>query len=251
VEPKFEVASINPSSPDSRLILGPALRNGTLKASNVSLKQILAAAYGLAGSRVIGPDWLDKDRFDLLGKSPEGVPDSEIKPMLQALLEERFQLAAHREKSDMPVYDLVVAKGGIKMSVYPASELPSVAAKAPGFPMMRGTATMSQLADMLAATSGRPVLDRTGLSGRYNFLLIYTPVSLQVAGGVPEFAPPDLFTAVQEQLGLKLQPNKETIDVVVIDHIERRPSANQIYGCFFSTASGFLSSAATGGRNRC
>jgi uncharacterized protein (TIGR03435 family) len=122
----------------------------------------------MAGPRVIGPDWLDKNRFDILAKSPHGVPDSELKPMLQTLLQDRFKLTSHRETIEMPVYYLRVARGGVKMPVYPARDpgpdRPADDPSVRGFPMMRGTFTASTLADVMARVVNRPGLDRTGLT---------------------------------------------------------------------------------------
>jgi uncharacterized protein (TIGR03435 family) len=224
--PAFEVASIKPSPADS-LTIGLELRHGRLKGSNITLKAVLATAYGVAEPRIFGPDWLDKDRFDWIAKSPDGVPDSAITPMLQALLSDRFQLTAHRETKEMSVYDLVVAKGRVKMAVYPA-EAHQMPPHARGFPMMIGTFTMFRLADSLSRAAGRPVFDRTGLTERYNLALTFAPISPRT-GDAPELAPPDLFAAVQEQLGLKLEPKKEGVEVIVVDHIARTPPKTKRY----------------------
>jgi uncharacterized protein (TIGR03435 family) len=189
-----------------------------------------AVAYGMTEPRIIGPDWLDKTRFDIIAKSPQGVPDREMKPMLLALLKERFRLQAHPETREGPVYYLDVGKDGVKMPVYPAHDRaldrPGDDPNIRGFPMMRGTFTTTQLASTLARVVGRPVIDRTGLTERYNLFLSYAPLSPQIEGQVPEFGPPDLFIAIQKQLGLKLQAGRENVGIVVIDHIEQMPSAN-------------------------
>jgi uncharacterized protein (TIGR03435 family) len=221
---QFEVASIKPSSPDARMGTGLQLRNGRLTGSTVTLRATLATAFGLSEPRIMGADSLDKDRFDWIAKSPDGVPDSEMKPMLQALLRDRFHLAVHRETREMPVYDLVVAKGGVKMPVYPAEEHP-VPTYPAGTPMMRGTFTMSQLANGLSRLAGRPVFDKTGLTERYNLVLSFAPLTPRTADA-PEFGPPDLSTALQEQLGLRLEAKKEGVEVIVVDHITRTPSEN-------------------------
>jgi uncharacterized protein (TIGR03435 family) len=149
-----------------------------------------------------------------------------MQPMLRALLKDRFELTTHQEMQQMPAYDLVVAKGGVKMSVYPKAERPlqTYGVRYPS--MMRGTGTASELADMLSRVAGRPVFDRTGLTDRYNYGLVYAPLSLSASSDSSQSGPPDLLTAVQEQLGLKLEPNKENVEVIVIDHIERVPSEN-------------------------
>lgn len=229
VEPSFDVASIKPSSQRELGSAFGGLQHGTFRATNVNLKQLLAAAYGTSQPRVAGPVWLDNDRFDIIAKSPPGVPDSQLKPMLHALLKVRFKLTAHLEKRQMPVYYLGIAKDGVKMPVYPAHDQgpvhPGDDPNVVGFPMLRGTFTTGQLADMMARIVNRPVIDRTGLTERYNIFLSYAPLSPE-GGAAPEFEPPDFFTAVQKQLGLKLQSGKDSVEVVVVDHIEHTPTEN-------------------------
>jgi uncharacterized protein (TIGR03435 family) len=228
-EATFEVASIRPSPPGVRMTVGIELRHGRLRGINVPLRRIIANAYGVADPLILGPDWLNKYHFDILANSPDGVPDTEMKPMLQSLLKDRFQLTVHRETRKMSAYDLVVAKGGPKMAVYPA---PAKAAPSnPGSPMLGGTMTMAQLAQVISRVVGKPVFDRTGLAERYNFFLSFARLSLETGdvsnGGRPDLGgAPDLFTAVQEQLGLKLEPEKEGVEVIIVDHIEQSPSEN-------------------------
>jgi uncharacterized protein (TIGR03435 family) len=228
--PAFEVASIKPHVSVPTMVIAPGFRNGTLHGQSVTLRQLLAAAYGMPEPRVIGPDWLDKNRFDIVGKSPEGVPDSELKPMLQTLLQDRFRLRSHQETREMSVYYLRVAKGGVKMPAYPAPdpgpERPSDDPAARGFPVMRGTFTTSRLAEVMARVVNRPVIDQTGLTERYNLFLSYAPLSPPADGHAPELGPPDFFTAVQKQLGLRLDPGRDNVEVVVIDHGEQMPTEN-------------------------
>jgi uncharacterized protein (TIGR03435 family) len=228
--PAFEVAVIKPNRDLPIMQIGPELGHGTLHGAKVTLRRLLAVAYGMMEPRIIGPDWLDKNRFDIMAKSPEGVPDSELQPMLEALLKDRFKLTAHLEAREMPVYYLTVGKGGAKMPVYPArntgSANPGLDPNLRGFPMMRGTAATSSLAAMMARVVNRPVIDETGLTERYSYFLSYAPLTPQAGDHAPEFGPPDFFTAVQEQLGLKLQPGKDKVDVVIVDHIEQMPTEN-------------------------
>jgi uncharacterized protein (TIGR03435 family) len=222
---RFEVVSIKPSAPDCRMMFGPELRNGRLRATCVTLRKVLAVSYGLAEIRIVGPDWLDKERFDLLAKSPTGVPDREIKVMLQAAMSERLHLAVHHELKEMSLYDLVVAKGGVKMALYPSPERNAPGSDALiGFPAIRGTVTMGQLAEAMTGLVQRQVIDKTGLTGRYNMTLSFAPET--AAERISESGPPDVFTAVQEQLGLRLVSRKDKIAVVVVDHIERMPTDN-------------------------
>ena len=219
--PTFEVATVKVNrtgSGDSRF---PELRNGTLAAESVSLKSLLQAAYGFGRQRITGPSWLDSDRFDLTGKAPQGVPDSELMQMLQSLLKDRFQLKVHRETKEMPVFEMFVAKDGPKISTYDPEHPLEMPADIGGS-VMKGTATMSQLAERISPVAGRPVLDKTGLKGRYAFILIFTPVSAQAS----DSGAPDFFVAVQQQLGLKLESMREPIEILVVDHAERVPSEN-------------------------
>jgi uncharacterized protein (TIGR03435 family) len=101
-----------------------------------------------------------------------------------------------------------------------------VASNVRGFPMMRGALPMSQLAEGMSHVVNRPVIDKTGLTERYSFFLSYAPLSPQTTGNIPEYGPPDFFTAVQKQLGLKLEPAKDNIEVVVVDHAEQLPTEN-------------------------
>ena len=144
--------------------IGAGLRNGTLHAAYQTLRSLLAAAYGFSEPRIIGPDWLDKNRFDIFAKAPSGVPDSEMKPMLQALLKDRFKLSAHFEARMMPVYYLGVAKGGVKMHLYPepdgAPEHYNADPKTRCDGSMRGTGTVSQFLPGMSKVAGRPIIDK-------------------------------------------------------------------------------------------
>jgi uncharacterized protein (TIGR03435 family) len=228
--PAFEVASIKPSPGVVPMtVIGPELRNGMLRGERITLRMLLAAGYGVTEPRIIGPDWLDKSRFDVIAKSLEGVPNSDLKPMLRTLLKDRFKLAAHLELKEMSVYFLGVAKGGVRMPVYPARDLGpdhQGDARYRGFPIMRGTGTAARLALVLSRILKRPVIDKTGLTERYNYFLSFAPLSPQAADNTPEFSPPDIFTAVKEQLGLTLQSGRDNVEVVIVDHMERMPTEN-------------------------
>jgi uncharacterized protein (TIGR03435 family) len=225
--PAFEVAAIRLNTDTGpMMVIAPELRHGLLTASKVTLRAMVAVAYGMTDPRIIGPDWLDKNRFDVAGRAPARTSDSQIKPMLQNLLKDRFRLKTHLETRELPVYYLRVAKGGVKMAVYPAVERPIEDTIGHGFPMSRGTSTASRLADMMTFFVNRPVVDKTGLTERYNYVLSFAPMSPQTESSAPEFAPPDFFTAVQKQLGLKLEPGKDNLEVVVVDHMEQLPTEN-------------------------
>jgi uncharacterized protein (TIGR03435 family) len=221
--PTFEAATIKPNKSGENGGGYPGLRNGLYTGRNASMKMMLRSAWDLSESRIFGPDWFDSDRFDVEAKIPPGATQADMMLMFQALLKERFHLELHREMREMPVFDMVVAKGGLKMELStPEHRFPQPPPN-PGGSMNVGAGTMPQIAQRLSGAAGRTVLDKTGLDGVYGFLVIFTPMN---ATNPPEGAPPDFFTAVEQQLGLKLQPNKEPIEVLVVDHADRTPTDN-------------------------
>ena len=114
----FEVATVKPNKSGGGATLIPGLRNGTLSARNVTLKALIRTAYGVSDRQIVGPSWLDADHFDLAGKAPKGVSDAQLMPLLQTLLKDRFQLTIHRETRVMPAFDMIVAKGGPKITPF-------------------------------------------------------------------------------------------------------------------------------------
>jgi uncharacterized protein (TIGR03435 family) len=229
---EFEVATVKVNRTNSGRSNFPSLRNGTLTAQNVSMLELLQAAYDVSALRVTGPEWLSSDRFDLVGRSPEGVPDSELMPMLQALLKDRFRLFVHREMKETPVYEMIVAKSGVKMLPYDPRSPLLLSPPNRGGSVIIGSSTMLQLANRITASADRPVINKTGLEGRYTYALTFFASVVSPAEGAPpigessDLAAPDLFAAVQQQLGLKLVPKKEVIEILVVDHADRVPSEN-------------------------
>ena len=177
----------------------------TLSMNNVTLKDCILLAYHLQDFEVSGgPGWIGTQKFDIEAKTPAPVPESQLLPMLQTLLKDRFALTVHRESKELAIYKLVPAKGGAKLhpSETGGAELSGSRGKisAKGIPMQR-------LAETLARGVGRQVVDQTGLSAN------------------PDATGPSLFTALQEQLGLKLESSKGPVEVLVIDRAEK-PSEN-------------------------
>jgi len=227
--PAFEVATVKIHPAGDNAMSGPDFKNGTFTARNVWMRRLLRAAYGLSDLQISGPDWLDSDRYDVVAKSPQGVADTDLMPMLQALLKERFHLAVHREMKEMQAFDMVVAKGGLKIWLFdPARPVvkPRPPADPTGVVASNGVVTMPELATRLTNSAGRPVLDKTGLEGRYGFFLMYTMLSAQSGDATAGSGPPDFFAAVEQQLGLRLEPKKESIEILVVDHAERVPTEN-------------------------
>jgi uncharacterized protein (TIGR03435 family) len=256
----FEVASIKPSAPplDGRLMVRMGGGPGRLDYTNASLKAIIQRACEVQDYQVSGPLWMASTRFDLAAKLPPGAPGSKVPEMLRSLLAERFKMAVHRETSEQPVYALVVAKNGPKMKVSeadpnspppdrgrttasdgsgavdcgPRGERPFPAGwmmnKGPGH-VQGHSMNMASVVKLLGALVGRPVVDQTGLNGLYDFDLEYAPDEIQrtpPAEAAHDIDGPSLFTAVQSQLGLKLQAGKGPVERIVVDHIEKVPTEN-------------------------
>ena len=254
---EFEVVSIKPSPPPGGTIFvkcdgGPGSADPTLfHCQNLSLTNLISRAYQLNYDQVSGPDWLRWQMFDLMAKVPAGTDDDQFRAMLRNVLAERFKMTAHRDSKELTVFDLVVAKGGPKLkatensALAPASAYgdtegapaaprldkdgyPSLGGR-PGFTMMRGRArvfqpkwTLEALAGMLTGQLGRPVTNATGLTGLYEISLYWSSDS----GSADNDGAPTLMRAIQEQLGLRLEPRKGVVDFLAIDHIEKVPTAN-------------------------
>jgi uncharacterized protein (TIGR03435 family) len=238
--PSFEVATIKPSAPDegTSFIVN---RSGMLIATNTSVSDLIKFAYDLNTRQVTGgPAWLETEKYAITGKPDvAGIPSiSQLKVMVQKLLTDRFQLTFHREKKELSVYAITLAKGGAKMTKDDSNPngLPGFGGGPRGLGV--GNSTMEEFASFLQGRLlERPVVDQTGLGAtRYHFILKWTPDGPQSGGGAAGpggapaaatdvDAPPDLFTAFQQQLGLKLESTRAPVDVLVVDRVEK-PSAN-------------------------
>jgi uncharacterized protein (TIGR03435 family) len=277
---EFEVASVKPAAPQAggRIFVGRQGGPGTpdpgrVTFTNTGLKQLITLAYNLKPYQVTGPDWLDTQRFDVVAKIPPGSSKEQVNQMLQSLLEERFKLTFHSVTREFPLYELVVGKNGhkLKASVVDPSAatagpdagpgrggppsigkdgFPTLPPGRPGMLMMMSkdgplriaanVQSMTDLANMLSNQIGTPVVDKTGLTGTYDFALEFVPErigaggiggGLVAPGEVPGASPgtfdgPTIFGAVQDQLGLKLEQKKGPLEVMVIDRAERVPSEN-------------------------
>ena len=240
----FEVATIKSTPPNWRG--GRFIRMESAHefvARNHTLKTLVQAAYNLNPRAVSGgPPWIDADHYDILAKAPGEIRPNleEQMSMLRNLLADRFKLGFHREQKELPYYALTVAKSGPKLKESTVSPDASPEGPPPlifvvDLPVIRlpgRYATLAELAwVMQRAALDRPVVDKTGLSERYDFDLEFTPDESQFNGlfgkvaGADESAKPGLFAALQEQLGLRLEPAKGPIEALVIDGVER-PSEN-------------------------
>ena len=235
--PSFDVATVKPSDPNNQG-KGFGVRGRNFSTRNTSLVDLIEFAYDVHAKQIVGaPDWVDKDKYDIAAvPDKEGTPSYEQwKGMLQKLLAERFKLTFHKEKRELSVYVLTVGKGGPKNITKSESTAPGFSIPihpAPGGIMMSMiNATMTNFAvfGLQSGVLDRPVLDQTGLTDKFDFNVTWTPDDSQFGGHMkvpPSDNPaPNLFTAIQEQLGLKLEAVKAPADVMVIDHVEK-PSEN-------------------------
>ena len=194
---------------------------GTLNFVNVTLRNCVQLAYDVKPSQLETPDWMDSARYDITAKAAAPASDSEIRVMLQTLLAQRFGVSLHRETRLLSAYVLTVAKGGSKLKASePAARIWNDSRR--GRLDAHGMA-MKDLVDKLAESLDRPVSDATGLKGGYEIALTWVPDDSPAAsdgtGG-------SIFTAVQEQLGLKLEPQKASVEMLVVDRAEKVPTEN-------------------------
>ena len=209
----FEVASVKPhttSGVNERS--GIEETPGLIRVENLSLRALIEEAFGVRDYQFNGPSWLDSERYEIVAKPPAGYTRSDYRSMFQALLADRFKLAIHHESKQVGAYQLLVVKTGSRLQESTGPRTFFTARPA----LISGTrVSMRELAAALARLLDRPTTDRTGLAGVYDVKLQWTPDSATGDLGT------SIFTALQEQLGLKLESTKASVDVVVVDHVER------------------------------
>jgi uncharacterized protein (TIGR03435 family) len=249
----FDVVSIKPSDPSAQMVHIGISQSGSFEAKGVDLKTLLMMAYDVRGFQISGgPGWAGTDRYDIVTKDMAGSPSEEaLKTMNDAqrnefrdrlmgkvrlLMADRFQLKIHRESKELTVYALVVAKGGSKLEAVTDDDIHdgglNAGRAADGKTAIVGkNLQMENLVRYLAGQVGRDVLDKTGLTGKYNFKFSFSPD----LNRPPDIAAPDapradtsgpsIFTALQEQLGLRLDTQKAPVEIIVIDSVQK-PSDN-------------------------
>jgi uncharacterized protein (TIGR03435 family) len=273
--PQFEVASIRPSAPTAlgQVGLGLHIDGSQVSLRQFALKDEIAVAFNLKQYQVSGPDWLATEKFDIIAKLPDGAPRTQVRQMLQALLQDRFQMKTHHETKDFSVYAVVVGKGGLKMQASPPDPATDptdgdkktdngavnvevsggrggvVANYGHGSFFTLGDSRidakkmqMNFVADMLARFEDRPVVDMTGLQGKYDFTLTFTEedyhammIRAAISSGMA--LPPEAIQAMErasgdsmfsalQAVGLKLESRKAPLDILVIDHMEKAPTEN-------------------------
>lgn len=224
--PAFEAASVklNTSGSGSG---GSKGSEGQTVFTNVPLRRLIERAYSVKPFQLMCPDWVDNVRFDITAKYPGGTTGEQLNLMLRTLLAERFHLAIHRESKEMQAYALLVAKNGPKLEE--TKEAGNSTSTNRGRFEDR-VVSMAGFADQLANQLEHPVVDKTGLAGSYKLKMEWTPDDQPAgrgdgASGDPTLGP-SIFTALQEQLGLKLQTQKLPVEIIVVDHVDRVPVEN-------------------------
>jgi uncharacterized protein (TIGR03435 family) len=238
--PEFEVASIRRNVSAARPYLGPTV-GGRFTATNITLKMLISLAWRTQSFAISGaPSWVGTEGYDVVAKEPEpNATDDEFLLMMQNLLKDRFGLRVHTETREMPVYLLLPAKNGLKLPDVKPEACLTFALKAgskdlhtdpqagcggmnvaPGL-IENEKVSMAWFAAVLEGVLGRPLIDRTGFTGSFRVRIEFAPI----AGSDSESTKPSIFTALQEQLGLRLDSQKGSAEVLVIDHAER-PSEN-------------------------
>jgi uncharacterized protein (TIGR03435 family) len=224
----FAAASIRPSAGqvqfehDGKTVTTPG---------NVAMRDVTAAtcikfAYVVQDSQISGPEWLQSDHFDILAKADAPVAEDQLKLMMQAMLADRFKLSFHRQNKELTAYAMTVAKGGAKLKESAAGTKPYRENSAIG--TVARAMTMKEWADFVSGPLRMPVVDITGLKGRYDFSLDFTaylPGGEQAMNVAFDNANGIVIAAMQGELRLKMESRKETVEVLVIDHVEK-PSAN-------------------------
>jgi len=224
----FEVASIHPSDPSKQVGIR-RYPGGRFVTSNASLRLLITWAYGIGDERLVGaPGWLDSARFDIVAKAPTDEPTlDEQHAMMKSLLADRFKLRVHTATKELPMYTLVVDKGGPKLHMLEAP----LAVNHDPFKMTRsgslsGTSvTAAMLAKVLSNQVRHFVKDGTEFTGVFDFALEWRPneSSSALAG---DDTRPSLATALQEQLGFRLLSGRSQVEVIAIDHVEKQPTEN-------------------------
>jgi uncharacterized protein (TIGR03435 family) len=235
--PTFEVASVKPNliggAEGNRMREHVDIAPGSVNMRNVSLSSCVQWAYRVSEFQISGPDWLGSERFDIVAKAGGPASDDQMRLMLQALLTDRFKLALHRETKALPVYVLVVGKNGPKFQQSDGGGKSSI--DSPANSKAIGAFKKYSMQDLASLLSRQKmvnglVLDETGLTGTFDFTLDFTSYVPRDPKDMKDFKSDGvrfaIFSAVQEQLGLKLEAKKRPVSILVIDHAERVATEN-------------------------
>jgi uncharacterized protein (TIGR03435 family) len=236
--PKYEVASIKRNTDNEFRFAFRIQPDGSLAATGITLKRLLMTVYNVQDFRIVGgPEWVASSRWDLQAKPNRAASPDEVRQMLRTLLEDRFRLRFHSESRKMPVYELAVDRKGSRLPRVKDGETEPVVRVTTGSIQLT-KATPATFASQLSYALGQPVVDKTSLSGEFDFALEWTPETGEDGGpttaGLPPGAKvqppstpdgPSIFTAIPEQLGLRLKSGRGPVEVTVIDAAQM-PTAN-------------------------
>ena len=225
----FEVASVRPNRADDHIVTINVGPGGRFAARGYTLVLLMQRAYGVMDWNVSGgPGWIRTDRFDIVAKASVvgNLTERQLQPMLQRLLAERFKLKLHRSSKEMPGYALMVARSGPKVKATADGEEHQDTFRMSGVGLSGRGITMENFARFVAGKLGLVAVDQTGLKGVYDFNVNWKVETDQYASASPDYDPRDalrlaVFTALQNQLGLKLTPKKIAVQTLVIDNVER------------------------------
>ena len=222
--PRFEVASVRQNL--SNACSGRwdfRTSHGTLTVENAPLLRIVSRAFRFTDDRVSGPAWLNSECYDIVGKaSSPDTPDYDLMPMLRQLLEERLHLVAHQDLAERPVFALLQDKSGVKMPREGANV--TVPSSHNDQRMLFMAKTLPDLCERLGKVTGRPVIDQTGLQGKFIIVLTYLP--FDAINNDPADPSANIFSAIRDQLGLRLEPRRQRTAILKIDSIEKVPFEN-------------------------
>ena len=254
--PAFEVASLKPAAPSDRrgsMLGGPVTDGpGLFVCTNIPLRSLLLKAWAIPLYQLSGPRSIETERYDITAKIPPGTTKEDLNLMIQNLLAERLGLVVHHETNELRIYEMFIAKGGLKMKeaeqaaearpTVPASSTPNLTGYKGGNPQLppgrpqrdeatgrgvtRITARMQGITDvlnMMGSYCGRPVVNKTGLTGRYDYNLVFANDIAGTPDGSSDPAP-TFFAAIAQQLGLRLEPARGAIDVLHVDHFNKIPA---------------------------
>ncbi|MFY9727303.1 MAG: TIGR03435 family protein [Bryobacteraceae bacterium] len=218
--PEFEVATVRPAQAQGfAYSVGMQVDPARVRITNMSMQWYITWAYGLKEFQLSGPAWMASERYDITAKVPAGAKAQQFPHMMQNLLEQRFQLKYHRESRILPVYALVLADSGLK--IHPSQTATGPATQSSPGHLQEHGCSLPSLADSLSGSVDRPVVDQTGVSGVFDFTLDWAEDEEHEGAGLPSIR-----VALLEKLGLKLEPRKLPAEMLIVDHVEKKPSEN-------------------------
>ncbi|HEX4030583.1 MAG TPA: TIGR03435 family protein [Terracidiphilus sp.] len=225
----FEVATVKPSNSSDTVAIR-RLPGGSWVATNTSLRQLISWAYNVTDERLAGaPGWLNSARFDVVAHASIEDPTlDQLHLMVQSLLADRFHLQVHWEQRQLPFYRMEVVSGGPKVrALDKGTEVSQDPFNMTILGRLSGKhVTAPMLAKILTNQLGRYVKDDTGFDSVFNFTLVWRPEGVSPEDMPPDDDRPSIFTAIREQLGFNLIPDKGPVEVIAIDHVDQRPTAN-------------------------